>query len=102
MRALIALTRTLWLRGLSEQALRTAQQAIEEAAHRDHPVSVCIALIYAGPVFLWSGDVERAADIIDRLIAYAGRYSLAPYRAVGLAQKADLAITRNQARSGLN
>jgi tetratricopeptide (TPR) repeat protein len=100
-RALVALARALWLRGFSEQALRTAQQAIDEAAHRDHPVSVCISLIYAGPVFLWRGDVERAADIIERLIAYAGRYSLAPYRAVGLAQKGELAVTRDQARSGL-
>jgi predicted ATPase/DNA-binding winged helix-turn-helix (wHTH) protein len=101
-RALIALARTLWLRGFSEQALRTAQQSIDEAERRDHPVSVCIALIYAGPVFLWRGDVKRAADIIERLIAYAGRYSLSPYRAVGLAQKGELAVTSDQARAGVD
>src|ERR1700690_3671036 len=82
-RALVALARALWLRGYPEQALRTAQQTVEEAARLDHPVSVCISLIYAAPVFLWRGDWERAADFIERLIAYAGRYSLAPYRAVG-------------------
>jgi len=100
-RALVALARALWLRGFSEQALRTAQQAIDEAECRDHPVSVCISLIYAAPVFLWSGDLERAADFIERLIAYAGRYSLAPYRAVGMALKGELAVTRGQAGSGL-
>src|SRR5260221_1469337 len=94
-RALVALARALWLRGFSERALRTAQQAIDEAERRDHPVSVCISLIYAGPVYLWCGDVERAADIIERLIAYAGRYSLAPYRAFALAQKGELAVTRD-------
>jgi predicted ATPase len=100
-RALVTLARAMWLRGFSEQALRTAQQAIDEADRRDHPVSVCISLIYAGTVFLWRGDLERAADSIERLIAYAGRYSLAPYRAVGTALKGELAITRDQAGAGL-
>jgi predicted ATPase/DNA-binding winged helix-turn-helix (wHTH) protein len=100
-RALVALARALWLRGFSERALRIAQQAIDEAARRDHPVSVCISLIYAAPVFLWSGDLGRAADLIERLIAYAGRYSLAPYRAVGMALRGELAVIRDQAEAGL-
>jgi predicted ATPase/DNA-binding winged helix-turn-helix (wHTH) protein len=100
-RALVALARAQWLRGFSEQALRTAQQAIDEAERRNHPVSVCISLIYAGSVFLWRGDLGRAADCIERLIAYAGRYSLAPYRAVGMALKGELAVTRDQAGAGL-
>jgi predicted ATPase/DNA-binding winged helix-turn-helix (wHTH) protein len=100
-RALVALARALWLRGFSEQALKTAQRAIDAAERRDHPVSVCISLIYATPVFLWSGDMERAADFIERLIAYAGRYSLVPYRAVGMALRGELAVTLNQAAAGL-
>jgi predicted ATPase/DNA-binding winged helix-turn-helix (wHTH) protein len=100
-RALVALARALWLRGFSEQALRAAQQAIDEAERRDHPVSVCISLIYAAPVFLWTGDLGRAEDSIERLIAYAGRYSLAPYRAVGTALKGEVAVTRDEAGPGL-
>jgi predicted ATPase/DNA-binding winged helix-turn-helix (wHTH) protein len=100
-RALVALARALWLRGFSEQALRTAQQAIDEAERRDHPVSVCISLIYAVPVFLWRGDLGQAAEFIERLIAYAGRYSLAPYRAVGMALRGELAVIRDQAGAGL-
>src|SRR5712675_2782289 len=100
-RALVTLARAMWLRGFSEQALRTAQQAIDEADRRDHPVSVCISLIYAAPVFLWRGDLGRAADSIERLIAYAGRYSLAPYRAVGMALKGELAVYRDEAGAGL-
>jgi predicted ATPase/DNA-binding winged helix-turn-helix (wHTH) protein len=100
-RALVTLARALWLRGFSEQALGTAQQAIDEADRRDHPVSVCISLIYAGTVFLWRGDLERAADSIERLIAYAGRYSLAPYRAVGMALKGELTVAGGQAGAGL-
>jgi predicted ATPase/DNA-binding winged helix-turn-helix (wHTH) protein len=100
-RALVALARALWLRGSSERALRIAQQAIDEAERHDHPVSVCISLIYAAPVFLWSGQLERAADLIERLIAHAGRYSLAPYRAVGMALRGQLAVIRDQAEAGL-
>jgi predicted ATPase/DNA-binding winged helix-turn-helix (wHTH) protein len=100
-RALVALARALWLRGFSEQALRTAQQAIDEAGRRDHPVSVCISLIYAAPVFLWRGDLGRAADFVERLIAYSGRYSLAPYRAVGMALRGELAVTCDEAEAGL-
>jgi hypothetical protein len=100
-RALVALARASWLRGFSERALRTAQQAIDEAERRDHPVSVCISLIYAAPVFLWRGDLGRAANSIERLIAYAGRYSLAPYRAVGMALRGELAVTRDDAGAGL-
>jgi predicted ATPase/DNA-binding winged helix-turn-helix (wHTH) protein len=101
-RALVALARALWLRGCSDQALRTAQQAIDEAESRDHPVSVCISLIYAAPVFLWRGDLGRAGEFIERLITYAGRYSLAPYRAVGVALKGELAVTRGETGAGLN
>jgi predicted ATPase len=100
-RARVTLARALWLRGFAEQALRTAQQAIDEAERRDHPVSVCIALIYAAPVFRWSGELERAAEVIERLIAYAGRYSLAPYRAVGVALSGELAVMRDQVGAGL-
>jgi predicted ATPase len=74
---------------------------MDEAERRDHPVSVCISLIYAAPVFLWNGDLERAADLIERLIAYAGRYSLAPYRAVGVGLRGQLAVKRGQPTDGL-
>lgn len=100
-RALVALARALWLRGFSEQALRIAQKAIDEAERRDHPVSVCISLIYATPVFFWRGDLGRAENTIERLIAYAGRHSLAPYRAVGMALRGELAVTRDEAGAGL-
>jgi predicted ATPase/DNA-binding winged helix-turn-helix (wHTH) protein len=101
-RALVALARALWLRGCSDQALRIAQTAIDEAASRDHPVSVCISLIYGLSVFFWTGDLRRADDCIERLMAYAGRYSLDPYRAVGSALKGVLAIAGDEAEAGLN
>jgi ATP/maltotriose-dependent transcriptional regulator MalT len=101
-RALVAFARALWLRGCSDQALRTAQTAIDEAASRDHPVSVCISLIYGSSVFFWAGDLRTTGVLIDRLFAYAGRHSLHPYRAVAVALQGELAIARNEAEAGLD
>jgi predicted ATPase/DNA-binding winged helix-turn-helix (wHTH) protein len=100
-RALVALARALWLRGRPVRALEVAHQAIEEAARGDHPVTVCISLIYAIPVFFWTGDFESAAERIEQLIAHATKYSLAPYRAVGVALKGELAVLRGDAYAGV-
>jgi predicted ATPase len=100
--ALVVLVRTLWLRGFADQALRNAQKAIDEAASRDHPLSICSSLVYASTLLLWTGDLPQASDLIEQLIGHAGRYSLAPYRALGIALKGELAIAREQPEAGLD
>ncbi|WMT74524.1 winged helix-turn-helix domain-containing protein [Bradyrhizobium sp. Ash2021] len=100
--ALVGLARILWLRGFSDQALRIVQKAIDEAASRDHPVPICISLVYASMFSLCTGDLPRTGDFIEQLIAYAGRYSLERYRAVGIALKGELAITRDEPEAGLD
>jgi predicted ATPase len=99
---LLALARTLWLRGHSDQALRTAQRAIDEATSQNHAVSVCFSLSYGLSVFIWVGDFEKAGDLIELLIAHAGQYSLAPYRALGIALKGELAINCNEPEAGVD
>jgi predicted ATPase len=100
-RALIALARALWLRGFSEQAIRMMQSALDEAALQYDPVSTSVALIYASSVSLWTGDLQRARSLIEQLIAYAGRYSLDPFHATGLALRGQLAIAFDEAESGI-
>jgi predicted ATPase len=101
-RVLINLGRALWLRGFADQALRITEKAVNEAARRDHPVSVCFSLSYASMLSLWAGDLPRAGDLIEQLIAYAGRYSLEPFRVTGIALKGELAIIRNEPEAGLD
>jgi predicted ATPase len=91
----------LWLRGFSDQAVGTAQKAIDEAVSREHPVSMCVSLIYASSLFLWIGDLPKARSLIEQLIAYAGRYSLEPFRAAGLALKGKLAIACDDTENGI-
>jgi predicted ATPase len=95
------LARALWLRGFADQALKTAQRAIDEATGHNHPVSICSSLIYGSSVFLWAGDFEKTADLIERLIAHSEQNSLGPYRALGLALKGELAVSRNEPEAGV-
>jgi predicted ATPase/DNA-binding winged helix-turn-helix (wHTH) protein len=101
-RALVVLFRILWLRGFSDQALGIMRKVIDDAASRDHPVLICTSLFYASMLLLWIGDLPRAGDLIEQLIAYAGRYSLEPYRALGIALKGELAISLDEPEAGLD
>jgi ATP/maltotriose-dependent transcriptional regulator MalT len=100
--ALVFLARTLWLRGFCDQALRMVQTAIDEAASRDHPFPICLSLVHASTLLLWTGDLPRVSDLIEQLIVHAGRYSLAPYRALGIALKGELAIACDEPEAGLD
>jgi len=100
-RACIALARTLWLQGYPSQAVVLAQRAVDEARQLDHPVTLCIALIWAVSVYLWVGDLERAEQDIHRFIAYAKAHSLTPYLAVGRGVKGELAVRRGDAAHGV-
>jgi ATP/maltotriose-dependent transcriptional regulator MalT len=92
----------LWLRGFADRALRIVQEVIDEAASGDQPVSICISLVSASMVLLWTGDLPRASSLIERLISHAGQHSLAPYRALGIALKGELAIARGEPEAGLD
>jgi predicted ATPase len=100
-RARIAFARTLWLEGYPARAVAVARQTVEEAETFNHPVTLCIALIWAVSVFIWEGDLASADDYIDRFIAEADKHSLAPYQAVGLGVKGELAVRRGEAEAGI-
>jgi predicted ATPase/DNA-binding winged helix-turn-helix (wHTH) protein len=99
---LVGFARVLWLRGLSDQALRITQLAIDEAASQNHPISTSISLVYASTIFLWTGDLLRAGKFIKQLITYAGQHSLRPYSAAGIGLKGELAIIRGETESGID
>jgi predicted ATPase/DNA-binding winged helix-turn-helix (wHTH) protein len=98
----ISLARTLWLRGFCDQARTIAKKAIDETASGIRPLSTCVSLAYGTPIFFWSGDFNSADDYVERLIEYAGRHSLEPYRAAGLGLKGTLAIARDKMEIGID
>jgi predicted ATPase/DNA-binding winged helix-turn-helix (wHTH) protein len=100
-RALCLLSRTQWLVGAVDDAADTARYTVSEAEALEHPASLCIALIYTGTVFLWRGDWVDAEANIGRLIFETEKYALAPYHAVALGLKGELAIRRGEAATAL-
>ncbi|MCB8883005.1 winged helix-turn-helix domain-containing protein [Acidisoma cellulosilytica] len=100
-RALIALARCYWLMGLPDRAASTAWRAIEVASERDHPINLCMTLIYTSTVFLWRGDLDEAQRLIQRLTTHAARHSLGPYRSAGLALSGELCIARGDLAAGV-
>jgi predicted ATPase/DNA-binding winged helix-turn-helix (wHTH) protein len=100
-RTLIALARCYWLIGLPDRAALTAHRVIDLAAKRDHPVNLCMTLIYTATVFLWRGDLDEAEQLIRRLIAHAARHSLGPYHTVGFALMGQLSVARGDPAEGV-
>jgi predicted ATPase/DNA-binding winged helix-turn-helix (wHTH) protein len=100
-RALIGYARTLWLRGLPDQAAQLAYQGIEVAGKQEHPVSLCICLLHAAPVFLWRGDLQIVEELVERLIACAAKYSLPNYEAGGVGLRGQLMLARGETQSGV-
>jgi len=100
-RAAIALARTLWLQGDPTGGVELARRTVAQAAEMDHPVTLCIALIWAVSVFFWTGDLESAESNIDRFIAHADSHSLAPYLPVWRGVKAQLAVRQGDTRGGV-
>ncbi len=100
-RTLVTLARTLWIQGYADRAAKFARQSLDEAGTLTHPVRLCIVLIYAAPVLLWIGDWPTAEATIERLIAHAGRHSLAPYHAFGIGLKGELSLRRGDLNAGI-
>jgi predicted ATPase/DNA-binding winged helix-turn-helix (wHTH) protein len=100
--ALSGQARCRWLRGECDRAAAVAQYAIEQAELLDHPVTLSIALIWAGSVFLWRGDWSREEEIIDRLASHAAKHSLSPYVAVATGLRGEVEIKRGRPDVGVN
>ncbi|MDB5576335.1 MAG: transcriptional regulator [Bradyrhizobium sp.] len=100
-RALIALARCYWLIGLPDRAAETARKVISLATKRDHPVNLCMTLIFTVTVFLWRGDLDDAEQLIRRLLSHAERHSLGPYHTLGIALDGELHIARGDPIAGV-
>jgi predicted ATPase/DNA-binding winged helix-turn-helix (wHTH) protein len=100
-RARITLARVLWIRGCPDQATKFARQSVEEAIRLNHPIKLCMALLWAMSVFLWNEDLESAEEYTDRFIAQAEKHSLAPYQTIGVGAKGELLVKRGDVEAGI-
>lgn len=100
-RACITFARSLWLRGRPEDAVRLARETVDASASLSHPVTHCIALIWAISIAEWSESWDDMGAFIERFVAHAERHSLQPYQAVGRCMRGQLAIRRGDAGWGV-
>lgn len=100
-RACITYARILWLRGHAEEAAALARQTVEDSASLSHPVTHCIALIWAISIAEWSEQWDEMEALITRFAAHAERHLLQPYQAVGLCMRGQLAIRRGDEKAGI-
>jgi tetratricopeptide (TPR) repeat protein len=98
----IFIARTLWQLGFPERAATFARNSVDEATSLGHPISLCIALTWAGTVALWDRDWETAETYIDRLVAHARSRSILPFPAAGSGLQGYLAIKRGHAKTGVD
>ena len=77
----IVLSRILWLRGKADEALAVAQDAVT-LAEGDVAQALGQALAFAAcPIAIWRGDLDLAADLVERCRAYSQRGNLTIFEA---------------------
>ncbi|RYF30552.1 MAG: tetratricopeptide repeat protein [Comamonadaceae bacterium] len=92
----IALARTLWLSGDTEGAKAVAQQSVREASQLDHPVTRCIALIWALDVYLWAGEFAAAEEALAAFAECAEANAFSPYIAAADGYRGAIAIEHDR------
>jgi predicted ATPase len=100
--ARVSLARILWLQGLPDQAMRTAEGSVGDAQATNHAISVGQALALAAcPIALFRGDLATAEHYVERLLDHSSRHALARWHAWGVSHQGGLAIQRGEFSDGL-
>ncbi len=96
------LARILWLQGLPDQAMRTAENSVAEARATNHAISLGHALALAAcPIALWVGDPAAAEHYVEMLLDHSTRHALTRWCVLGRCYQGVLAIQRGNLSSGL-
>jgi predicted ATPase/DNA-binding winged helix-turn-helix (wHTH) protein len=100
--ARITLSRVLWLRGKTDQALRNAETGIQEALSLSHSLSLGNVLAQAAcPVTLLAGKLDLAERYIAMFMEQAATNSLDVWRIYGRSFRGMLRIRRGELASGV-
>ncbi|MFD1951536.1 ATP-binding protein [Sphingomonas arantia] len=101
-RACITAARSLWLQGFPDAGASLARDTVEASAALSHPVTHCIALIWAVSIAEWREDWTAMDGFVERFSAHADRHSLRPYLAVSACMRGQLAIRAGDIESGIS
>jgi predicted ATPase/DNA-binding winged helix-turn-helix (wHTH) protein len=96
------LARILWLQGLPDQAMRTAESSIEDARAANLAIALGHVLAVAAcPIALWVGDLAAADHYVEMLLDHSTRHALTRWRVFGHCHQGVLAIQRGDLSIGL-
>jgi predicted ATPase/DNA-binding winged helix-turn-helix (wHTH) protein len=100
--ALAYLARILWMQGLPDQAMRTAERCAADARASNHAISLGLALVVAAyPVSLWVGDLAAAEHYVEMLLDHSTRHELGRWHVSGRCYEGMLVIQRGDVNTGL-
>jgi len=100
--AQVYLARVLWLQGLPDQAMRTAEGSVADARAANHAISLDLALARAACLIaLFNGDLDMAGHYVEMLLDHSTRHALARWRAFACSYQAILVIRRGDLGTGL-
>jgi predicted ATPase/DNA-binding winged helix-turn-helix (wHTH) protein len=98
----LILARILWLQGFPNQAMHTAEDAVQDALGGNHAVSTYNALAHAAcPIALWMGDLTRADRHVKILLDHATRHPLPLWHEFARMFEGLLAVSRGDVVGGL-
>jgi predicted ATPase/DNA-binding winged helix-turn-helix (wHTH) protein len=98
----VYLARILWLQGMPDQAMRSAESGVAVARATNHAMSLGLALALAAcPIALWVGDLAAAEHYIEMLLDDSITHALARWRVFGLGHQGVLFIQRGDLVTGL-
>jgi len=96
------LARILWLQGLPDQAMRTAEVSVADARATNHAISLGLALALAAcPIALCIGDLAVAEHYVEMLLDHSTMHALARWHAFGRGYQGILVIQRGDLGIGL-
>lgn len=90
-----ALSKILWLQGFPDQAVSTAQSAVDEARATDHALLLWRVLASAAcPIALYVGDLAAAERLVATLLESSAKHPLTVMNALGRCLKGALLLAR--------
>jgi predicted ATPase/DNA-binding winged helix-turn-helix (wHTH) protein len=94
------LARTLWQQGFPEQARDCAEEGLALGLSLEHALSVCLVLAHAvAPIALWSGDLDRAAQMTELLLGQSREHGFFIWRAFGRAYQTALEAESDKSKA---
>ncbi len=99
--AFVLLSRSLWLQGLPDQAVRAAHASVDEAIKVGHANSMCVALADgAGLIAILVDDATETERFVRMLTEHAEQHALGVWRTYGMALRGRLLMRRGEAADG--